>query len=219
MALKRGFRTAAEQLATEVRKELGLAPSAAVDLRAVATHRGVRVVAADELVDVERLRDLERIQSFSFSACTFDLNGTNVIVLNPLRSPARQVSDLAHELSHLLIGHQLSEVREIAGSLFRACRPDEEEEATTLGATLLLPRPLLLSAAAQGMDVAAIARNYGVTTEMARFRYHSTGVAKQMIHLNRFGRPDTGTAVVRKRSSQSARRERSDAKPAPKKRK
>jgi Zn-dependent peptidase ImmA (M78 family) len=201
VALKRGFRTAAEQLATEVRKELGLAPSAAVDLREVAGHRGVRVVAADELVDIERLRDLERIQAFAFSACTFELNGTNVIVINPLRSPARQVSDLAHELSHLLIGHQLSEVREVAGSMFRACRPDEEEEATTLGATLLLPRPLLLRAAAQGMDMAAIAQTYGVTMEMARFRYHSTGVAKQMTRLNRFGRADTNTATVRKPSS------------------
>ena len=69
------------------------------------------------------------------------------IVTNPLRSTGRLNSDLAHELSHILLGHDLSEVREVNGVPFRTCQPNEEEEATAFGGTLLLPRPLLLSAA------------------------------------------------------------------------
>lgn len=62
---------------------------------------------------------------------------------------------------------------------FRTCKPDEEEEATAFGGTLLLPRPLLLSAARRRASVEQIAHQYDVTVEMARFRYNTTGVAKQ----------------------------------------
>lgn len=74
----------------------------------------------------------------------------------------------------------MTEVREIAGVPFRTCRSDQEQEATTLGGTLMLPRPLLLHAVRQGMDIPAIAKAYNVTVEMARFRYNTTGVAKQV---------------------------------------
>lgn len=96
-----------------------------------------------------------------------------------LRSETRQTSDIAHELAHLILEHDMTEVREIAGVPFRTCRSDQEEEATTLGGTLLLPRPLLIRAVSRGMTVEQIAKTYGVTVEMARFRYNTTGVAKQ----------------------------------------
>jgi Zn-dependent peptidase ImmA (M78 family) len=68
----------------------------------------------------------------------------------------------------------------VAGMPFRTCRPDQEEEATNLGGTLLLPRPLLLRTARQGLGVDEIAEQYGVTLEMARFRFNRTGVARQV---------------------------------------
>jgi hypothetical protein len=70
---------------------------------------------------------------------------------------------------------------------FRTCRADQEEEATNLGGTLLLPRPLLLlprplllRAVARGMGPDEVAADYGVTIEMARFRLNTTGVARQV---------------------------------------
>jgi Zn-dependent peptidase ImmA (M78 family) len=181
LTLRRGFAAQAERQAADIRRELGLDPADPIDLAAVAKHFGVRVVPADELIDIERLHELERIQAFAFSACTFDIDGTKVIVLNPLRSLGRQNSDLAHELAHLLAGHELSEIRAVAGVPFRTCRPDQEEEATSLAGTLLLPRPLLLRAARQHLDIPEIAKRYGVTVEMARFRLNMTGVAKQAL--------------------------------------
>ena len=179
MTLRRGFLAEAERHAARLRDELGLEPADPLDIRAVARHLGVRVVPADALVDITRLQELERIQAFAFSACTFNLNGVKVIVFNPLRSPARTTSDIAHELAHLVLGHRLDEVRAVAGTLFRTCRPDQEEEATTLGGTLLLPRPLLLRAARRGLGATEIADEYGVTAEMARFRFHRTAVERQ----------------------------------------
>jgi Zn-dependent peptidase ImmA (M78 family) len=171
VTLRRGFLAEAEREAGRIRAELGLGPSEAVDVSQIAKHLGIRVITADELIDAARLHDLERVQAFAFSACTFDIDGTKVIVVNPLRTPARRASDIAHELAHLLLAHQLDEIRSVGGVPFRTCRPDQEEEATNLGGTLLLPRPLLLSAVRHGLDEQAIAAQYDVTPEIpARVR-------------------------------------------------
>jgi Zn-dependent peptidase ImmA (M78 family) len=178
MTLRRGFRTEAENKAAEVRRELGLKPLDPMPIFQAARQNGVDVVSADDLVSMERLEELERLQAFAFSAATFDVNGS-VIVFNPLRSDQRQNSDVAHEWSHVLLGHELSEVREVAGVPFRTCSPTQEEEATNLGGTLLLPRPTLLRAVGRRMDIDAIARHFNVTLEMARFRVNITGVTRQ----------------------------------------
>jgi Zn-dependent peptidase ImmA (M78 family) len=180
VTLRRGFLAEAEREAKHIRAELGLGPAEPVDVFQIAKHLGVRVIAADELIDPARLHDLERLQAFAFSACTFDIDGTKVVVVNPLRTRARRASDVAHELAHLLLDHRLDEIRIVADVPFRTCRPDQEEEATNLGGTLLLPRPLLLSAVRRGLDEQAIAAQYDVTTEMARFRINRTGVRRQL---------------------------------------
>ena len=180
MTVRRGFRAEAERISAAVRKDLGIAVVDPLPLDKAARTRKAAVVSAAELVEVERLAQLERLQAFAFSACTFEVDGRAVIVFNPLRSEPRQQSDVAHELSHLLLKHELTEIREVAGVPFRTCRPDQEEEATTLGGALLLPRPLLLRAVSQGMGVDDIAGKYGVTPEMARFRLNTTGVARQI---------------------------------------
>jgi len=97
-----------------------------------------------------------------------------------LGNPGRQNSDIAHELAHVMLSHDLSEIREVDGMPFRTCNPEEEEEATAFGGTLLLPRPLLLSTARRRATADQIAQQYEVTVEMARFRYNTTGVAKQV---------------------------------------
>lgn len=180
MTLRRGFKAEAEREAARVRKELGLAPHDALDPSDLSEHMKVKVVDASTLVDIAELEELERIQAFSFSAATFEISGRKIIVFSPLRTTGRRNSDIAHELAHLMLKHELSEVRDLNGMPFRTCRPDEEEEATAFGGTLLLPRPLLLSAARRRATVDQLAAQYDVTTEMARFRYNSTGVTKQV---------------------------------------
>ncbi len=179
MTLKRGFKASAEREAARLRTDMGLGASARLDLQKAAAHLGVAVLSAEELVPLSQLEDLERLQAFAFSAATFDVANRKFIVTNPLRSPGRRNSDMAHELAHILLKHELAEVREIAGVPFRTCRPEEEEEATTFGGTLLLPRPLLLAAARAQATPDEIADRYGVTVEMATYRFNSTGVARQ----------------------------------------
>lgn len=180
MTLPRGFKTSAEKEAVRLRGRLGVGVASPLDLTALADLLDVTVVSADRLIDMTRLEELEALQAFSLSAATFQVDDRHFIVTNPLRTAGRLASDVAHELAHLLLDHQLTEIQEIDGVPFRTCRPDEEEQATALGGTLLLPRPLLLAEASKGHGPAEIADTYGVTLEMARFRYNSTGVAKQV---------------------------------------
>jgi hypothetical protein len=180
VSLPRGFKASAEREAVRLRSELGLKPTQALDVTKLAGHMGVDIISAGELIDVTHLEELERIQAYSFSAATFEVAGSTIIVSSPLRSTGRLSSDIAHELSHILLKHQLSEIREISGVPFRTCRPEEEEQATNFGGTLLLPRPLLIAAARQGLGPDTIAQKYNVTVEMARFRYNSTGVRSQV---------------------------------------
>jgi Zn-dependent peptidase ImmA (M78 family) len=186
MTLRRGFLAEAERHAARIRSELGLAPASKLSIADIAKHFGIRVIAADELIDIARLQELERIQAFAFSACSFDLGGVKVVVYNPIRSVERRESDIGHEVSHVILGHELSALRTIAGTPFRTCQPDQEEEATNLAGTLLLPRPLLLSAARRGLGAEEIAERCGVTLDMARFRLNRTGVAKQIRNTHAF---------------------------------
>lgn len=179
MTLPRGFKANAERESDRLRRALGLRPADPIDITELADHLGVKVVSADALVSRERLEEIERLQAFAFSAATFEIGDRKIIVTNPLRSDGRLASDIAHELSHVLLAHELSEVRQLDGTSFRTCRPDEEEQATSFGGTLLLPRALLMQAALKGKGPEQIAIECGVTTEMARFRFHTTGVSKQ----------------------------------------
>lgn len=180
MTLKHGFKANAERTAKRYREELSLSPADPLDPRALADHLDVTIVDAATLVPLAELEELERIQAYAFSAATFEVRERKIVVVNPIRGRGRQNSDIAHELSHIILEHDLSEVRELAGMPFRTCKPEEEEEATALGGTLLLPRDLLVSAARRGASVDAIADQYSVTVEMARFRYNTTGVGKQV---------------------------------------
>lgn len=180
MTLPRGFKAAAERRATEVRGQLGLAQSAPLDMHRLAGHLGINIVSAETLVDLRRLEELERLQAFAFSAVTFEIGGKPYVVTNPLRTEGRIASDLGHEIAHVLLDHELTELSEFDGVPFRTCRPEQEEQATALAGTLLLPRPLLMYAVSRGMGPEEIASRYKVTVEMARYRYNTTGVARQL---------------------------------------
>jgi len=179
--VRRGFKAEAERLASDLRERLGVAPDAAIPLASIADDLDVRIVAADELVDRARLEELEVLQADAFSAGTFKLpNGKRVIVYNPLHPAGRTASNQAHELAHILLDHNVRTIERVGSFKFVTCDLEQEEEANWLGGCLLLPRPLLLKAAHDGLGPAAIAEQYGTSEEMARFRLNASGVLVQI---------------------------------------
>ncbi len=178
--MRRGFKARAERLAEGTRSDMGLSPTDGVDAAALANHAGAGVRSADELTSLRKLEELEALQRGAFSACTFHISGQPIIVYNPLASDGRTQSDIAHEVAHLLLDHELQTVQQLDGISFFTCDPDEEEEANWLAGCLLLPRRLLLGAAHRGLSSEDIAEEYGVSRQMAEFRIRATGVLRQL---------------------------------------
>jgi hypothetical protein len=61
------------------------------------------------------------LQAFAFSAATFVIGTRRFVVTNPLRTPGPLASDTAHEIAHVLLEHDLAEIREIEGVPFCTC--------------------------------------------------------------------------------------------------
>lgn len=163
-----------------VRADLGLSRADPVPLGKLADSLGVEVIAGDELVPRSRFVELDKIQADCFFACTLrPTPGRVVVVYSPTSGATRQMSDIAHELAHILLGHDLSRIEKLGGITFLSCDPVQEEEAGWLSGSLLLPRDLLTAEVRRGLEAEAIAEKYGVSVQMARFRLNATGVIRQ----------------------------------------
>ena len=180
MALRRGFKSEAERIASRARTELGLGATNSVAPEALAELLGIEVRRGDELIPRKRFDDLESIQPGSFSACTLRPSPDRVVVVyNPLSAKSRQRSDIAHELAHSLLDHELSRVERLGDITFLSCDPSQEEEAGWLSGCLLLPRALLLAEVQRGSSAKDIAKKCGVSEKMAQYRLDVTGVVRQ----------------------------------------
>jgi len=180
MALRRGFKSEAERIARSVRVDLGISAAQSVTPEMLADLLGIEVRAGDELIPRKRFTELEKVQPGAFSACTFRPSADRVVVVyNPLAAESRQRSDLAHELAHTLLEHELSRVEKLGDVTFLSCDPSQEEEAAWLSGCLLLPRSLLLAEVRSGSGAKDIAKKYGVSERMAQYRLDVTGVVRQ----------------------------------------
>jgi IrrE N-terminal-like domain len=187
--VRRGFKAEAERLAERTRVQMGLQPCDHLSIRDLAAHLGVEVIPADQLVDRARLEELEKTQPGAFSAATFHLpDGRTVAVCNPCSEIPRTNSDIAHELAHILLDHDVRDIQQLAGHTFFTCNPEQEEEANWLAGCLLLPRALLLREARTGTSPDTLAAKYQVSLPMARFRLNTSGVLLQARRASTAGR-------------------------------
>ena len=115
-----------KRLADKTRRELGLGSTQQTDVMKLADLVGADVRRADELTDLSKLEELEEIQPGAFSACTFHIRGKPVVVYTPLASHGRMQSDIAHEIAHILLEHEIQSVHQLDGISFFTCDPDEE---------------------------------------------------------------------------------------------
>ena len=140
MSLPRGFKASAERESHRLRGESGLDAQPSARRHRARQPHGRRDHQRWPLIDVARLEELERIQAYSFSAATFaHLKGTRS------SSPARCVTPdawratYAHELSHLLLRHELSEVRETAACPSAPADPTRKSRPRTSAARCCCP--------------------------------------------------------------------------------
>jgi Zn-dependent peptidase ImmA (M78 family) len=181
---RRGFKTWAEEIAVRVRHKLGKAADDPLDPGELANLLSVPVLELDDLRDlpIDCKHRLANEHSDSWSAITVTSGKHHLIVINSSHALTRRNSDLAHELAHLILGHEpsLMFVSPNSGTVLRTHNKEQEEEANWLAGCLLLPREALLSIRRRRLRDADACREYFVSPAMLRFRLNISGVDIQL---------------------------------------
>lgn len=181
---ERGFKTWCENVAAQHRGEMNLEPFDPLDPWALATKLGILIWNVNEVPSFgeSSLNVLIKDDPDSWSAITVSAAGKDLIILNPTHSHARTASNLAHELSHVVIGHTAGRIDITPDNLLmlRTYDKKQEAEADWLAGCLLLPRSALLHIRRIGMDKATVRKVYGASDAMFEYRTRITGVDKQL---------------------------------------
>lgn len=183
--LKRGFKSKSENISLQVRSELGLGKNEPLPPHLLAEHIGVQLWKPIDIAGLSEnaLRQLLRRDRDSWSAVTISFGGVDVVIYNSSHSQARQSSDIMHELSHILLGHNPIEMMLFSQSeeiVLREYDQTLEEEANWLSGSLLLPREALLHISRNRINNADACRIYGVSNDLLDYRINITGVNVQV---------------------------------------
>jgi hypothetical protein len=188
---RRGFKTWAEEVALRVRGKLSLEPANPLDPLQLAELLSVPVLRSDDLTGMPddckwRLRNEH---SDFWSAITVTNGRHYLIVINSAHAPTRRNSDLAHELAHVILGHEPSMMFASPGSgiALRTHNKEQEDEASWLAGCLLLPRDALFSIRRRRLSDEEACREYGVSSAMFRFRLNASGVDIQLRRAGKWG--------------------------------
>lgn len=178
MVLRRGFKAEAESTAIELRGELGLRKADPLDPWGLAQHLEIPILTLSESGTGAPFaaKFFTEEGDSQFSAVTVFRGTARVIVHNDAHSRARQTSNIAHELSHALLGHQPTRALDERGC--RLWDQTIEEEANWQAGVLLVPSPAAWLVASRKYTLEQAAHIYGVSEQMMRFRMNMTGAAK-----------------------------------------
>jgi IrrE N-terminal-like domain len=176
MSLRRGFKADANRLSLRLRRSLGLTPESPIDLNLIARRLDLVIAPLSSFADVhpDLCHHLMRIDPGSFSAATLPCGqNRRVLVHNDHHSRERQRSDIAHEIAHLLLGHPFTLPIDTSGC--RNIDRDIEDEATWLGATILISNEAAIYIVRAAMDTNAACQAYGVSAPMLKMRINGSG--------------------------------------------
>jgi Zn-dependent peptidase ImmA (M78 family) len=180
VALRRGFKTEANEHARELRAELGLPPHAPLSPWTLAAHLGIPLMRLSELATAEpaAVRYLTCSAPDVFSAATLFAGYSRLIVYNDAHHPRRQAADLAHEISHGLLGHPPAPALDPFGC--RQFNRAHEDEANWLGPALLISEEAALHIVEQRFTLDAAISIYAVSRDLITMRIGVTGAERRM---------------------------------------
>ncbi|MGN6221868.1 MAG: ImmA/IrrE family metallo-endopeptidase [Microbacterium sp.] len=166
-------------LAYQTRDELGLSPFDRLDPLVLADYLEIPVLRLSEF----QMDNPEASEYFlsrdpgAFSGLTV-FHGTGRIILhNDAHSPARQASNICHELGHGLLLHDPTPA--VDGSGCREWDQVMEDQAQWMAGALLIHEVGLVTALRRGNDVRDIARRYGASEDMVSWRINMTGAHRR----------------------------------------
>ncbi len=179
MKLQHGFKSQAAALAEEVRVELGLTPFDRLDPHALAAHLDIPVVPLSELAAESAGAEyfLTAAQE-AFSGLTVFDGARRIIVYNDSHPPARQNSDIAHEVSHALLMHEPTPALDSVTGC-REWNGTREDEAAWLSGELLVTGNMALAIARGRFTESQARERLGVSARMLEWRLNMSGARKR----------------------------------------
>lgn len=179
---ERGFKSYTNQLAIQVRQELGAAPHAPLCPWSLAEHLAIPVVpmkrlSADRPEIAQHVDYLAHVDSSVFSAITVFSGHKRIIIHNDAHAMTRQRSDLAHELGHALLMHPPHQPFGPEGERIYDRRL--ENEAGWIGPVLLVPNEAAHWVAEQRLNSEDAAKQYGVSRQLLVFRLRVSGALRR----------------------------------------
>ncbi|GII96855.1 ImmA/IrrE family metallo-endopeptidase [Sinosporangium siamense] len=171
---RRGFKTEANDIAREVRTEMGIRTADRLDPHQLAEHLSIPIIPlsgfeADAPLAHTRFGGEE---TFAFSAVTVFYGTRRAIVYNDFQPVGRQANNIAHEASHGLLHHPPTPAIDDRGC--RNWHKEVEDEANWLAGVLLIPEDTALYIARQQWPIEQAAERFGVSVELLRWRLNMT---------------------------------------------
>ncbi|MCD7962589.1 MAG: ImmA/IrrE family metallo-endopeptidase [Rikenellaceae bacterium] len=155
---RRGFKKWTDDKVIEIREQLGLKSFSPLCAYELCKFLKVPIYTPKEvngLLDNHIKALTDDSSTSSWSAVTIRIGVCeHLIIHNPTHSPARQQSNIMHELGHIICGHTLSTSNDcpcFAGGL-RDIDGEKESEAEWFDACMQLPRPALIHCLRKGMS-------------------------------------------------------------------
>lgn len=184
MSFRRGFKTEANELAAEVRGELGIGALERLDPRALASCLEIPILPLSELVaGAPQIRHLLVVEPEAFSAATVFSGARRTIVHNDAHAPVRQNSNLAHELAHGLLHHPRVCALDDIGC--RNWNQDLEDEAAWLAGVLLVSEGATIAIAQGRWTRSQAALRFAVSQSMIQYRLNATGAVRRVQRARR----------------------------------
>lgn len=181
----RGFKTRADKIAEDYRREMGLSIFKPLDAFKLASHLDVPVFSiADVFSGLDKTEEAAKLNETFNAVWLVNEDGDKIILHNETQTVFRQQSNLMHELAHIILGHTVSRETRFVCMLYglHSYNKQQEEEAKYLGACLQITRPALLWVLKEGWSEKRISEYFNASVEMVRFRIQISGVAKQRTH-------------------------------------
>jgi Zn-dependent peptidase ImmA (M78 family) len=179
VALRRGFKKEAKELALEVRGELEIETFDPLDPYALAELYGIEVLdLTHPILPKESVRYFTEERPHVFSGALVPLVPSGALIIeNHVHHPRRRRSTLAHEMAHVLLEHPFSATLTDENGC-RSAVATIEEEAAELSGELLIPTDAARLAAFKGWSDRSVASHFRVSVAMAQWRMNVSGARK-----------------------------------------
>jgi hypothetical protein len=178
MALRRGFKKEAKEIAIEARGELAIELFAPIDPYALAALYGVEVCDLTHPdLPAKAVEHYTIVKAGIFSAVLIPSGSQRTIIENHTHDTLRRRSTIAHEMAHIMLEHEFN----LLLAIDNECRSSSsaiEHEAAELSGELLIPWEAARMAAFKEWSDYEVADYFRVSLPMARWRMNATGVRK-----------------------------------------